>query len=599
MIVHVAVPVHFLRCKIWIDEARDWSVTHEVILLTLAPACLTLDALCEDTHLPRQVVVAALTRLMRHRLVEVASAAGHVFFGVSTAGATLVFNGKALPNFRKETGRRLRLVVERYSGCSFLHREVRLGTVTQVARMQSSGMPIKIVELNCETPGADHGITWEAMGEIVERGGNRRLVRVEDGTARLNSDYYMLIPVADGVPRLPSSVSPALRTVVAEAATAASRRVELVPILPEDVGPRWVPYRTVQCDFDPADIIIGGSAQGDAFRALVRRAESRVVLHSTFLDHDKFLLLVDEFRTACARGVKLDLLWGAEVEDPVAGKNAAAARLIAATVAADTILRDRFRVRMRTTGSHAKIVLADTSDGGWVAAVGSCNWMSSPFQALEASVLLRDPRLVADVAQALRDTVGRRNIADDLANELALTANDLRRDAPEANGAAQVTVLLGPAHEAIMRRSSGQASGKHVMISDRAGRSVRSLAVLPAAFAASRGAEAVILWTRPSEPMTRAAMRDVATDAHKDGVRVLQAKSPKPPAHAKVLLWTPDDVVVTSHNWGSASSNPDFPAAEVGVHISMTGLADAVLGRLQAIYPQLVLAPSEVTDSSK
>ena len=173
---------------------------------------------------------------------------------------------------------------------------------------------------------------------------------------------------------------------------------------------------------------------------------------------------------------------------------------------------------MRTTGSHAKIVLADTSDGGWVAAVGSCNWISSPFRALEASVLLRDPRLVADVAQALRETIGRRDIADDLANELALTANDLRRDAPETVGAARVTVVVGPAHEAIMRRSGGEASGKHVVITDRAGRGVRSLALLPAALAASRGAEAAMLWTRASEPMTRPAMREVAAEAQEVGV---------------------------------------------------------------------------------
>lgn len=597
MIVHVAVPVHYLRCKVWIDETRDWSVVHEVILLTLAPACLTLDALCADTLLPRQVVVAALTRLMRHRLVEVASAAGCAFFGASPAGAALAFGGRPLPRFKKEAVRSLRLAVERYSGCSFPHREVRLRTAAQVGRMRSEGAPIKVVELAKEATGASHAVTWETMAEIVERGGNRRLLRVEDVTGRLSSDFYMLVTVADGVPRLPPSARPALRTLVANTAAAAGGHVEVAPIPPEDGGPRWIPYRTVECDLDPADIVIGGSAHGEAFRALVRDAASRVVLHSTFLDHERFLLLADEFRAACARGVRFDLLWGAETEDPATGKNAAAARLIADTVAADPALRGLFRVRMQTTGSHAKIVLADTSDGGWVAAVGSCNWVSSPFRALEVSAVLRDPRLVADAAQALRETVGRRVIADDLANDLALTANDLRREAPETGGAARMTVVVGPAHEAIMRRSGSEASGRHVVVTDRAGRGVRSLALLPAALAASRGAEAVMLWTRPSEPMTRHAMRQVAAEAQQEGVRVLQAKDPRPPAHAKVLIWTPDNVVVTSHNWGSASSNLDFPMAEVGVHISMPGLADAVLARLQAVYPQLARMPPDGTDA--
>jgi len=54
-----------------------------------------------------------------------------------------------------------------------------------------------------------------------------------------------------------------------------------------------------------------------------------------------------------------------------------------------------------------------------------------------------------------------------------------------------------------------------------------------------------------------------------------------------MLLWTPDDLVLTSHNWGSASTNVPFPMAEVGVHVRLPGLADAVLVRLTEVYPGL------------
>ena len=49
-----------------------------------------------------------------------------------------------------------------------------------------------------------------------------------------------------------------------------------------------------------------------------------------------------------------------------------------------------------STGSHAKVILADTGDdSGYAAIVGSCNWLDSPYESVEASVRLTDPAAVA------------------------------------------------------------------------------------------------------------------------------------------------------------------------------------------------------------
>jgi cardiolipin synthase len=583
--IQVAIPVHQVRCKIWTDETRDWSIVHEVVLLTLAPSCLTLDALAEALALPRQVIVAALARLMRHRLVEVAASAGWVFFGLSAGGAELMRGGGALPRFPREAARTLRLAVERYSGCCFPSRDVRLYTLADIRRRRDAGGIVKIVEVSEGTASVRHEVTLETLSEIVERGGTRRLLRVDGNTAVLREDQFMLVTVADGVPRLPSSARPALQSIIMQTAASDTLSIGVEAVPSDDIAPQWTPFRTIECDFDPADIILGGTAHGESLRVLLGMAATRLVLHSTFLDHEKFLLLKEAFRGACARGVRVDLLWGAEAEDRETGRNAAAAESIARTVVADPVLRGSMRVRMRTTGSHAKIVVADASDGSWVAVVGSCNWLSSPFQALEASVLLRDPRAVADVISILRETVGRRSIADNLANDLALTANDLRRNAPEARGSAKVTVVFGEAHEAMMRQVSGEATGKLVICTHRVGGNVRPATLLPATLAASRGVEVAVLYTQPNPPMTRQSIRGVAAEAATVGVEFVQAK--KVPAHGKMLLWTPHDVLVTSHNWGAASTNLSFPQAEVGVHVRSPGLAELVLARLAEAYPEL------------
>jgi hypothetical protein len=445
VIVQVAIPVHYIRCKVWVDEARDWSIVHEAVLLTLSHVCLTLDGISEDLALPRQVVVAILARLMRHRLVEVAASAGQIFFGTSAAGAALAYGGGTLPRYPREATRTLRLAVERYSGCCFSSREVRLHKLGDIERMRSAGATIKVVDVSQGAAGFHHEMTLETIAAIIERGGTRRLLRVDHNAALPRKDLFMVVSVADGVPRLPSAARDSLVSIITQTAASNVSSVGVEAIAPSDPPPKWEPFRTVECDFDPSDIILGGTSHGETVRRLLAESATRFILHSTFLDHEKFLLLKDAFRSACARGITVDLLWGAEAEDPESDRNLAAAKLIAQTVAEDPVLRGGVRMRLRTTGSHAKIVVADQADGSWIAAVGSCNWLASPFQALEASVLLRDNRVVADVIAILREIVGRRSIADSLANELALTANDLRRNASAVDGPARVTVIFGDA----------------------------------------------------------------------------------------------------------------------------------------------------------
>ena len=153
-----------------------------------------------------------------------------------------------------------------------------------------------------------------------------------------------------------------------------------------------------------------------------------------------------------------------------------------------------------------------------------------------------------------------------------------------------MTVIFGSAHEAMMRRVSREAMGRLVICTHRVGGNVRPAAVLPATLAESRGVKVSMLYTQPNPPITRQVMREVSSEAAEHDVSILMAK--KVPAHAKVLLWTPDNVVVTSHNWGSASTNHSFPHAEVGVHIRAGGLADTLLERMSKVYPQLSEEPA-------
>jgi hypothetical protein len=59
------------------------------------------------------------------------------------------------------------------------------------------------------------------------------------------------------------------------------------------------------------------------------------------------------------------------------------------------------------------------------------------------------------------------------------------------------------------------------------------------------------------------------------------------PLQGKFLLWDEDNVVTSSLNWGSASSDPDFPLGDIGVHIRAAGIGESVYQRLVSIFPKL------------
>ena len=267
-------------------------------------------------------------------------------------------------------------------------------------------------------------------------------------------------------------------------------------------------------------------------------------------------------RAACIRGVSFDLLWGAEKDEDTESRNGAAASQIASIVREDADLIGRSRVHMRTTGSHAKLILLDTAEDGWIAGVGSCNWLSSPFQSVELSVVLRDQHVVADVAVALQRLVGRRGLSDNIATEMAITARDMRRT-PSLGGDAAVSVIIGPAHDRLIWTASSEAKRRFVIGSNRLGSTARPGALMQGEVAASRGGvQATLLYTQTSGPLKNRHARALAEEAEADGVLLRRTK--KIPLHGKFVAWDDDDLVVTSLNWASASADPDFPWGEIG-----------------------------------
>lgn len=595
MSLMIAIPVIRVGCKVGIDRGRGWSVIEEGVLWAVSRRGKAIRELVDETKLPHQVIVAAIARLMRFRLVEVSLNIENMAFRASEYGFKVVSGGDPLPFFPKRISRRVSFVIERATGDFFPTRQVRLLTRHRMDEARKIGTEFREISIEGGTPSTSHEANLNRLSDIAAHGWDEQIALVDGRTATMRDDEFMVLRVIDGVPQgFPESAGQKFRRVVAEVASLPRGRDKVHVSYDGPVEISETEPTVHACAFNAEDLVIGGSAQRQCLESLLCQAHGRVIVHSTFLDARRFEDIGDLVRAACARGVTFDLLWGAEKDEPTELRNAKAAAEIAKIVRDDPVMNRKFRVHMRTTGSHAKIVLLDTPDGSWIAGVGSCNWLSSPFQAVELTAVLRHPHVVADVAVAVQRLTGRRGLSDEIATEMAITGRDLRRMG-SAGGEAQISIVVGEAHDRLIRKASGAATTRFVVGSHRLGSTARPGALMQSEFAAGRGGvQASVLYTYTSGPLKNRHARALAEEARVNGVML--TKTNNPPLHGKFIAWDHDDMVVTSLNWASASSNPDFPWADIGIHLHGRGIATEALRRLDDIFPQL--APAREANSS-
>jgi cardiolipin synthase A/B len=583
--VLVALPIVRFACRVAIEKGRSWSVADELLLWAATRDAMTIGTLSTESGLPHQVVVSSLSRLMRFRLVEAQIGDGRALFRASGLGANIVRSGQPIPYFPTRSSRRLSFVVEQVARGIFSKREVKIVSPQKLQRERNQGADVRIVRVEGAPP-VSHETNFARLEELVSRGWEERLAGVDARTASVHEGDFMVVRVTDGVPRgLPRDVSKELMGVIGEVASAAKGVQEVAVAYrgpEEEASPMGQP---VACDLEPSDIVVGGESHRACLHDLLAKAHRRLLLHSTFVDPKRFDELFDSVREACQRGVAIDVLWGAEADDETERKNHAAAIEIMNRARRHSATRGLVRVSRESTGSHAKLLLLDVADGSWIGAVGSCNWLSSPFGSVELTVILRDPHAVAQVAHALQLLAGRRGLSDEIASEMAILRRKLCEH-PAGKGTALMSLVAGEAHDRLMREASGAAQRRMVVGSHRLGSTARSGALLPGEFAAKRSGVAVtILYTRASGPMDKSDARALEVEAAQSGVRLVRAQGVR--VHGKFVAWDDDDLIVTSLNWASASGDPEFAEGELGVHLKAPGVARYALGKLAALVPEL------------
>lgn len=582
----IAIPVKWVNCSICVERGHSWTVIDEAVLWGLYKEPRSISALCSAANLNRRIIVTTLTRLMRYRLVEIEVRDSEAVFRVTPFGIASINSPSGLPTFPQEYWPRISVSVELLHGSCFRSRELKLYTRTGLKRLRASSNSLITINIPEHSVQFDSEANLARIADLANLGPDEHIKTVDTRSAQLQDRYMVVSGAKHDFSHLPKTAPAELIDQLSDLASK-KKTTGSVTVPSSYVPPRRsTEHRYESCAFDLSDLTIGGSSQRKLLERVLSDAKSTVIIQSTFIKVDQVKQLFEAFRAACRRGVNITLLWGGEKDQKTKDRNSNAVRTLENLIRNEPDMRGKVRIHPRSLNTHAKVLVSDTQDGQWIAAVGSCNWLSSPMQATDMTVTLRDARSVADILSAVRSLVDQDGEIDRLATQLTLVVRKLRASRTTSESNAKIRILSGEEHDALARKASGSPKGRFVMSSHRVGATARTGALLPSMKAASaEDVDPVFLFYTQSGPIKKPHLRELIQDAESNGIDVIKTR--KIPLHAKFLLWGSDDLIVTSLNWASSASGAIDPPGELGVHIHQSGISDFIMKQLERFVPEL------------
>lgn len=580
-LVIAAIPIFRVSARVVLEKGRGWSAIDELVLWAFSIKPRSATQMAGELDLPRRVVLEIVYRMMRFRLIEAVLLDGVPAFQATAYGSAIVLQGEEIPTLQRRFSRKIAFVVDKITGTVFPKRDVRVENAVALATFRESGATVHEIEVRGRQLQTSPSQNVSRFQEILNP--DETLIYFDGDTLIERDDEYIIVTAdGDDVRGLPSKAPAPLKSKVMHSLSLPSSETKVIinSLITEEEEP-VVPVMA-RTDFNPDnDLIVGGKEHEVALRAILGRSNRRIYIHSSFLKKDSFDNVVDLFRGAVRRGARIDIFWGAGSPSEPKEKTLLEATAISKAISSDSSLRGSVTIHLRSTGSHAKVIVADDGAGGWIGAIGSCSWLYSKFDRLEVSAIMKSPAVVAQIVAVFCKLIAQPGFRPDVGSELYLLSNALKLQ-PE-QGKATAGIVSGQMHEALIRQASGTAETRFLIASDRLGNAAFANAIVPAELFYSRtGQTPFVVYSQNSGALTDAsAAARVAAEALTRGVQVV---CPSESFHAKFLLWGENDIVITSLNLGSATVGPDASLSELGVHISGSQIASHFLERLKAIW---------------
>ena len=573
MSVRVAIPILYASLRLHLEKGRQWNVVEHILLARVARERCTAAVLAQESNMPWRLVMEVMIRLMRVGWVELHSQSGDETKFTITASGLAVVEMDSLPKWTRPISRWASFAIDQISGTVYRAREFPSLYTPQRLRILQQTTDVIVL------PQADK-LQAIQPSKVIETllGEDEEYKNMDPNGARPVDRFAIVTVVGDIIDGLPARSGRRLRAAVLTAAgkthTELSSGPEIMPL-------QLTTPQTLTITFGHDDLILGGPAHEATFHRILKKASSRIVIHSTFIHPQSFRQILPLIEGAAKRGVRIDIMWGKADDEDGTNSTADAVSQCRAMLLSD-IVKERVRLHGLTTQSHAKIIVADNGADGLVAVLGSCNWLSSPFKSFEVSAYLRDPIIVAEIADKLATmAMGSDHRWTPLARDLAcLASNAKNAKRPKTGIAVQAALVLGANHNDYVLIARDQAQSQITVASHRFSPNAETLVLMPARAAVeARDLSVNLYYGKTTGTDGGSTALSMVRDAQVCGMRVENIFDPR--LHAKFLAWDNDSVVITSQNWLSCDPPDGSDFSEIGVYLSGSGLAKELVDRMR------------------
>lgn len=572
MTIRVAVPVVLARLRVVVDQGVHWSPIERLLLWALAEKPLTPSQLADEINLPLRIVSEMIWKLMRFGWVEVIP--DGTAFQPTMAGVRALHVPDGLPSLVWPEQRTVRAIIEPTQGRAFPTSDVIVRHESDVRAMAQEHEIRWLRSKDKALPG------YEELGLAAQaclRSSDEEFVRIIPERSKADPRFVIVTVHGNEYHGLPDGAPATLIDTVREAAeqkaggtVSVARQIEVASVRPS------IDDMTIGDE----DILLDGSAHRDKISEILRAACHRVILHSTFLSLKGFEGLQDDLRVAARQGARIDILYGADKDERTRQRNGTAARAINDAIARDPVLRQSARMHLRSTKSHAKLLVADIGRSSrLVAVIGSCNWLSTPYKRVEASVVVWDGRFIAQLLRAIGELCFAVARTSPLVGDLDDMARALEHQAAQGGGGA-LSLVLGEEHGPLMHRARDEAQSSIWVGADRFGQVAEVKTLIPMMTAGKAGVKGRVLFSRCVTPVSDEDLEDMRFRADESSVELCEVDEGV--LHGKFLIWDNDNVVITSLNWSSAGTRRDNPWGEIGIHISKPDIGARLRHRIEA-----------------
>ncbi|MDF9895350.1 UNVERIFIED_ORG: hypothetical protein OKW25_004497 [Pseudomonas vranovensis] len=608
--IYVVVPFHFEQQRFKILKGQRWGAIDHLLLQEIVKSKTSASELARLSCLPKRLVIEILIPLMKAGWLELIKSDSAYLFKATSRGEA-VAKLEQLPLDKEPLISTRQYMIDPSTGDCYRagHRQQSFQIYSKKRideLIQSKDGHVAILEFKSLIRETSYSNIFNCVSDRDEE-----IIAIDDSFIRISKDHtkYALISVddSDKIGNAPPNLSSELSEQIIDAA---HKKLEIISTMSQSQktpatstfqGKNWNRgYLLHALSDEEYELILGGENHKIAFDEALKKAQSRLIIHSTFINTKNLSAISEAIFTLARRSVKIDILWG-QVEPIEEGalKSYQATRECLSELIEQTHLQGLdtlINIHLEPTESHSKFLIYDSKPGAYVALLGSCNWLNSNFNLFEASVKLTNQSIVSEIIGISSDMArGSSKVSNLFSRELSILANSLRANSTQSSHAScssTARLVLKNDHYDLVRKARDNAEKDIFICSHQFSHVAKRPIIAPITTSAkiNREIRANIFYGKTCGGLGYEGVKAISNTVKDINLNIKKVSNPV--AHAKILTWDNDSAVITSLNWLSASAYGN-DLDEIGVHITSRDIATKIKEAFDEAHPEINI--SDVT----